>query len=217
MALIENARGGVAELEGLTPDQIPVREPQLLLRAKQLCAKLPFKKIDIGVVERIGKDISGTGMDCYVVGRKRIAGEDEWPEAPQISSLVVLDLTEATHGNAVGIGLADFSTQRLARQIDWVSTQANVLTSGNVERGKLPFVFPSDRETIEVAAYRERTVAIGDLRVVVIPDTLHLGRVLVSKALAEESRQRDDLEIVGGPADLPFDASGDWLTPFAEV
>jgi hypothetical protein len=214
LAIIENAWGGVAELVGLRPDEILEREPALLIRAKELSAKIPFRSLDIALVEWMGKEISGTGMDCYVIGRKRIVGEPEWPEAPDIHSVVVLDLTDSSHGTGVGVGLADFATTRLAGKIDWAITRANVLTSGNVERVKLPLVFDTDREALEVAAFRDRVKPLCTLRVACMRDTLHLRRLLVSEALAEEVRGRDDLEIIGEPLPLPFDEQGNWVSPF---
>ncbi|MBN1400136.1 MAG: DUF2088 domain-containing protein [Anaerolineae bacterium] len=214
LGILENAWGGVAELVGLRPGEIVDREPELLKRAKSLSAKLPFQEIDIALVERIGKDISGTGMDCYVVGRRRIIGEPEWDEAPTIRSLVLLDLTEASHGNGVGVGLSDFTTRRLAEKIDWTVTQANIMTSGNLERGKLPFVLDTDREALEMAAFRERTVPVGALRLVAMRDTLHLRELLVSEPLAREAAERGDLEILSAPAPLPLDERGNWISPF---
>ncbi|OGO06770.1 MAG: hypothetical protein A2Y73_08620 [Chloroflexi bacterium RBG_13_56_8] len=214
LAILENARGGLAELVGLRADEILEREPALLKRAKELCAKIPFHKLDIALVEQMGKDISGTGMDCYVIGRKRIIGEPEWPETPEISSLVVLDLTETSHGNAVGVGLADFTTRRLADKIDWVSTSANVLTSRNLERGKLPLTLATDREALETASFRERATPMEELRVACMHSTLHLRDLLVSEPLAELVRESEDLEVTEGPLDLPFDAEGNWVSPF---
>ncbi len=210
VGIIENAWGGVAELVGLPPEQILPREPELLLRAKALSAKLPFHELDICLVEWMGKEISGTGMDCYVIGRRRIIGEAEWPEAPVIRSLVLLDLTEASHGNGLGVGLADFTTARLADKIDWRVTRANILTSGNLERGKLPLVYANAREALEAAAFRERQVPLEALRIACIRDTLHLRHLLVSEALADEARGRADLEIMGAPQPWPWDAAGDW-------
>ncbi|MHB0858068.1 MAG: nickel pincer cofactor-dependent isomerase, group 22 [Anaerolineae bacterium] len=216
LGIVENAAGGVAELVGLRPADIVSREPDLLRHAKHLSAKIPFKQVDIGIVENLGKDVSGTGMDCYVIGRKRIIGEPEWAEAPNIHSLVAFDLTEATHGNAVGIGLADFTTSRLVQKVDWRITQANIMTSGNTERGKIPLFFPSDKDAVEAAGFRERTISLPDLRVLVIRDTLHLRHLLVSEALAEEVNQRDDLEIVGDAMSLRFNAEGTWISVLSD-
>lgn len=214
LAILENAWGGLAELVGLPADRILEREPALLGRAKEFSAKIPFHELDIALVERMGKDISGTGMDTYVIGRKRITGEPEWPEAPRISSLVVMDLTEVSHGNAVGVGLADFCTRRLANKINWPITRANILTSGNVERGKLPLVYDTDREALEAASFRERSTPLGALRLACLRDTLDLRHLMVSETLAEDARSRDDLEIVAGPMQMRFDEDGNWVSPF---
>lgn len=215
LGLIENARGGVAELHGLAPQEIVAREPALLLCAKALSPKIPFRQIDIGIVERLGKEISGTGMDCYVIGRKRIIGEPEWPEAPDIRSLVVLDVTPASHGNALGVGLADFTTQRLVDQIDWPSLRANILTSGNMERGKIPLPYESDLAAIEAAGFRERATPLAELRIVAIRDTLHLEHLLVSEAMLPQVRAQSDLLVESEPMPLPFGPGGRWRSPFA--
>jgi len=215
LGLLENATGGLAELVGLPPERIADAEPALLVRAKELSAKIPYHNVDIMVVEQMGKEFSGTGMDCYVIGRRRIIGEPEWPEAPEIRSRVVLRLTEASHGNAVGVGLADFTTDELARAIDWQATKQNVMTSGNLERAKLPFTYPTDREAVEAAAFRERAIPINELRVASVRSTLHLRELLVSAPLAEEARGRSDLEVIGQAQPLPFDATGRWVSPFS--
>jgi len=215
LGVLEGATGEVAELVGLRPEEIVAREPELLKRAKELGAKLPFHELDLALVEWMGKEISGTGMDCYVIGRKRIIGEPEWLDAPRISSLVVLDLTEASHGNGLGVGLADFTTRRLASKIDWAITRANILTSGNLERGKLPLVYDTAREALEAAAFRERARPLEALRMVCLRDTLHLRHLLISEALAAEAQASSmpGLEILSGPHPLPFDAGGEWVSP----
>jgi len=216
LAILENAWGGVAEILGLAPDTILDREPALLTRAKTLSAKIPFHDIHIALVEQMGKDISGTGMDCYVIGRRRIVGEPEWPECPEISTLVVADLTDVSHGNAVGVGLADMTTRRLADRIDWAVTQKNVMTSGNLERGRLPLVFESVRQALEAAAFRERTTPIEELRCVAIRDTLHLRELFCSEALIPEAEKRNDLQIVSGPLPLPLGSEGQWTSPMTQ-
>ncbi len=216
LALLENATGGLADIVGLPPDRIVDEEPPLLVRAKELSAKIPFRNLDLLIVEQIGKEFSGTGMDCYVIGRRRIIGEPEWPDTPEIRSLVALRLTDASHGNGLGVGLADFTTEELARRIDWEATKQNVMTSGNLERAKLPFVYPTDRQAVEAAAFRERAIPLSALRVACIRDTLHLRQLLVSAPLAAEARTRPDLEVTGEEGGLPFDSAGRWVSPFSE-
>jgi hypothetical protein len=215
VALLENAWGGLAELVALPADQIVAREPALLARSKALCAKIPFSRVHLALVERMGKELSGTGMDCYVIGRKRIIGEPEWPETPSLSTLVVLDLTEASHGNGVGVGLADLTTRRLADKIDWGVTQANVMTSGNLERAKLPLAMATDRDAVEAAGFRERAVGDDDLTVVCLRDTLHLRELYVSTNLAHSPGVGVQWDLVGPEGRLAFDHDGNWLSPFA--
>lgn len=211
LALIENATGGLAEVVGLLRDDIILCEPELLKRAKTLSAKIPFHAIDIALVERMGKEISGTGMDCYVIGRRRIIGEPEWEEAPIIHSLVLLDISPASHGNGVGVGLADFTTRRLVNKIDWQVTMANVLTSGNLERAKVPLAFPDDRQALEAAAFRERSRPFDTLRFVALRDTLHLEELIISYALLQECRSAVD--VLDGPFPPRFDSEGNWISP----
>ncbi len=216
IALLENARGNLADAVGLQAGEIVEKEPALLVRAKELCGKIPFHDIDILLVECIGKEFSGTGMDCYVIGRKRIIGEPEWPEAPQVSSLVALCLSEKSHGNGLGVGLADFTTRRLVEAIDWEITKANAMTSGNLERVKVPLVYDTDRDALEAAAFRERRKRVDELDIVCIRDTLHLEKMLVSQRLADQARDRSDLLVAGAASDLPFDESGTWHWPTVE-
>jgi hypothetical protein len=217
LALVENARGGLASLTGLSREEILDAEPALLRTAKSLSPKIPFRRIDIGLVEQLGKDISGTGMDCYVIGRKRVIGEPEWPEAPDIHSLVVLRMTHASHGNALGVGLADFTTEELVREIDWPAVKANVLASGNMERGKIPFTYATDREALEAAGFRERIFEPRDLRIAVVRDTLHLEHLLVSEALLPQVAANPDLTVISDAMPLPFDGAGRWKSPFDAI
>jgi hypothetical protein len=217
LALVENARGGLASLTGLRREQILDAEPALLRGAKSLSPKIPFHKIDIGLVEQLGKDISGTGMDCYVIGRKRVIGESEWPEAPDIHSLVVLRVTPASHGNALGVGLADFTTEELVREIDWPAVRANVLASGHLERGKIPFTYATDLEALEAAGFRERITEPQSLRIAVVRDTLHLEYLLVSEALLPEVAANPDLTVVSDAMPLPFNEAGRWTNPFDAI
>ncbi len=127
---------------------------------------------------------------------------------------MLLDLTPASHGNAIGVGLADFTTRRLVEQIDWENLRTNIMTSGNLERGKIPLTYETDRAALEAAGFRERARPLAELRLVAMRDTLHLRDLLVSEALLAEARVRDDLEVLGEPRPLPFDEAGNWLSPW---
>src|SRR5205814_5960096 len=130
--------------------------------------RLPVDDIDVLIVDEMGKEISGSGMDSNVIGRLRIAGQPE-PAAPRIKQIVVLRLTEATHGNACGVGFADFTTRQLLEQIDFKTTVTNIFTSGFLERGYLPLVLETGAEAVDMAlrtAFRPSPERIPDARII---------------------------------------------------
>ena len=212
LAIVENAEEGPALLEALLPDRILEREPALLEKAKAWAARLPVDALDILLVEELGKEVSGTGMDTNVIGRRGIPGEPD-PPRPRVRTLVVLDVTAASHGNAIGVGLADITTDRLVREIDRAGFYANVLTSGFLERGKIPLHFPSDREAIVATLHQNRHRPLTALRVAWIKNTLHLKEILVSEALLPELRDRSDLDIDPRPVPMTFTADGRLQSP----
>jgi hypothetical protein len=212
LAIVENAEEAPALLEALPPDRILEREPALLEQAKAWAARLPVDALDILLVEELGKEISGTGMDTNVIGRRGIPGEPD-PPRPRVATMVVPDVTEASHGNAIGLGLADITTDRLVRRLDRESTYANVLTSGFLERGKIPLHFGSDREAIAAGLQQHRSRPLAALRVAWIRNTLHLEELLVSEALVPELRGRSDLTLDPRPIPMTFTADGTLQSP----
>ena len=165
---------------------IPACEAQCLAQARRNLAALPLQGIDVLVLDEIGKEISGTGMDTNVVGRIGIAGVAE-PAAPRVRRIVVLGLTEASHGNALGIGLADVTTRRFERQVDHEVTNANVLTSTFLERGRMPLVAADDAEALRWAVHTCGATA-DDAAVVRVRNTLALETLLLSRPAAERAR-----------------------------
>jgi hypothetical protein len=212
LAIVENAEEAPALLEALSPERILEREPALLASAKAWAARLPVDAVDILLVEELGKEISGTGMDTNVIGRRGIPGEPD-PPRPRVGTLVVLDVTPASHGNAIGVGLADVTTDRLVRRMDRASTYANVLTSGFLDRGKIPLHFPTDREAIAAALDQNRRTPLDRLRVAWIKNTLHLGDLLISEALAPQLRGRGELTLDPQPVPMTFTADGTLESP----
>jgi hypothetical protein len=202
---LENGYEETAEIHVWEPEQIEAGEMRLLSRNKRLLPRLPFDEIDVLIVDRMGKEISGTGMDTNVLGRVRIAGERELTR-PRIQHVIVLDLTDASHGNAIGIGLADLTTERVVAKIDRQATYINGITSGFFERGKIPITVPSDRDAVETALTRLPPQRQRAPRVARILDTLHLDRFEASPALLAESRAA--LEVVGEARPLVFDGLG---------
>lgn len=188
IATVEDGIHRPVHLQALTADELMAGEQTLLDLARSYAPRLPVADLDLLIVEEMGKEISGTGMDTNIIGRWRIAGEPE-PASPRIRAIVVLDLTDASHGNAVGIGLADFTTRRLLDKIDFDHFTTNTFTSGFLERGRLPLVFPNDEAAIHAALthlFRPNPQDRPHARVMRIRNTLDLGTVWVSPNLAGE-------------------------------
>ena len=207
IAILENGYHQTAELVGLPPDEIMVGEKALLRRARRTAARLPFRDIDLLVVDWIGKDVSGVGFDTHVIARRMVWGEPEF-RGSAVGVVAALDLTPGSHGNALGLGLADLVTERLLGKVDWSAMQTNVLHTGFLNRAKRPLAFRNDRDLIRAAF-----VALGDpdpkrVRIVRIADTLHPGRAWISEGLLKEARQCPRTKVLGEPAALKFDRAG---------
>jgi hypothetical protein len=211
LAVVENAFHEIAIVKAIEPKDIEEEEAKLLEKAKELLARIPFKDIDVLIIDEIGKDISGTGMDTNVVGRFWLPGESD-PRTPNIKVIVVLDLTEKSHGNAVGIGLADITTERLVRKIDYRSTFINALTSGHSITAKIPIFLPSDRDAIAAALHLCRPIDPLEAKIVRIKNTLELERMWISESLYDMVKKdpelRGRIEILRKPEDMTFDGEG---------
>lgn len=200
VAVVENARDQTLAVEALAADEIPRREPALLDQARANMPSLPVDRLDVLIVDRMGKDISGLGMDPNVIGRLRIAGCPE-PDAPAIRCIIARDLTDGSHGNAAGVGLADVITARLAGKIDRRATYANVLTTTFCQRAFMPLTAESDAEAVDFAL-RIAAAAPAEARILRIQDTLHLQRMQASAPLAAELLHRPDVAPGGEPRPL---------------
>ena len=207
IGLVENAFHQTLHIEMLKAEEIAREEPRLLALAKRHMPSLPVSRIDVLVVDRMGKNISGVGIDPNITGRIGVAGQHD-DSAPQVSAMVVCDLTSETHGNAIGVGLADVITRRLFAKIDYASTYANVITSSFLERGKIPVVAETDREAFTMALRTCGHVPEGRERIVRILDTLHLEDVYVSAPLLDELSTRESIETLNTVSDL-FTDNGD--------
>jgi hypothetical protein len=196
IGIVENAYDETAIVEVIPSQRLLARETELLSIARANMPRLPVDDLDVLIVDRMGKDISGCGMDTNILGRMRITGQPE-PQAPRIWSVMVCDLTEASHGNAAGIGLADVITQNLRSKMDEAATHMNIATAGFLERGKIPVTAPTDAEAFALAVRYCCTPPMERVRVIRIRDTLHLGEVMVSSAVARELAGRDDVEFCG--------------------
>lgn len=209
IAVVENSRHQLVEIEGVEPEGFFAADERLLKRAKHLLARLPFAAIDALLVERIGKEISGTGMDTGVIARHDVRGITN-PAAPFIVKIAVLALTEATGGNALGIGIADFVPQALANGLDLEAIYMNSITSTMVEKAKLPVVLPDQRACLQALVATSWTQNLASVRYCQIRDTLALDEVLASPALVRAAGPA--VEPLSEPAPLAFDDAGHLLT-----
>ena len=206
LAVLENGYGETARIVGLPAEDIPEREPELLKEATRLVPGIPCSSSQVLIIEEMGKDFSGTGMDNKVLGRFRAPGQPE-PAEPFYSRVVILDLSERSHGNANGMGLADITTYRLFQKIDFPATYLNSLTSGMVQRTMMPVVCDSDRSAIALAIRTCHRNLDDPISVVWIKNTLQLEEMALSPAALEQVPDRSSLE-VGEELRLTFDLDG---------
>ncbi len=209
LAILENGHNEPAEIVGLQPQDILAREPALIRRVRRNAARLPFPDIDLLIVDWIGKDISGIGLDTHVICRRMIWEEPGFRGA-NIQLIAALDLTEGSHGNALGVGLADLITDRLLRKIDMQALKINVLHTGWLNRAKLPLSFANDREVLEAAFIGLGHPDPRKVRIVRIQDTLHLSRLSISEGLLAQARKHPRLQVLGKPAEIAFDRHGNF-------
>jgi hypothetical protein len=196
LAVVENAAERTAMVEAVPAARILAREPELLTLARSLMPRLLLPAIDVLVVERIGKDISGAGMDPNVTGRAE-SGDLPGFTGPAIRRIVVLDLSEGTHGNASGLGLADLTTERAVAAMDRRVTYTNVLTSGSLDVGKIPVSLPDDDAAIRAALSCLPGKLPADATMVRIRDTLTLGTIAVSGNLLADVARDPALSLLG--------------------
>ena len=208
LAILENAYDQTAKIEAVAPECFETREPELLIQAKRWLARLPFERVDILFLDHIGKEISGAGMDTNVVGRKWNDHEALEHETPKVKRICVRGLSPATHGNAIGLGLAEFCLTRVIDAMDVNVTRINSLTGSHPTAGMIPFDYPNDVEMLEAAVQTVGLVEPDGLRILWSQDTLHLGEIECSEAYWEQAQQRDDLEVLVSPRSLPLSESG---------
>jgi hypothetical protein len=206
VGLVENGYDETAQIEAFNAQDLEAGERRLLKSAREWMARLPFSPIDVLIVEQMGKNISGAGMDTNVIGRPTNPHEP-FPNDPKILWIVALDLTDESYGNAIGIGNADFTTRRLVDKIDMKPTLINAITACEPGTAKVPATYETDREAVEAALSCIGLTPPERARVIRIKNTLMIGELEVSEAFAAEVARRSDLTVVG-EAPLAFDATG---------
>lgn len=202
---VENAYDQVAKVVAVAPDALIETDSRLLVEARANMPSLPFSQLDVLIVDKIGKNISGDGMDPNITGRYPTPYASGGPD---IAKLAVLDLTDATHGNANGMGKADVVTRRLVDKTNFPMTYCNALTSTVFEPVKMPMVMECDRDAVAAAIKTCNARDLTKARVVRIKDTLHLDDLYISEALLAEAGTNPRLTVVGEPAAMRFDGGG---------
>jgi len=209
LGIVENQYDQTALLKGVAPEEFVEREKELLVLAKKWMPRLPFDHVDLLIVDEIGKNISGAGMDTNVVGRKFHDNHAAEKEYPKVTRILVRGLTPETHGNASGIGTAEYAHRRAVEEMDREITYINCMTGNHPSGAHIPLYFDTDQICIEKALQTVGLREPGEEKIMRIHNTLDLGELLVSEAYRAEVEAREDLSIVEEAASMPFDASGD--------
>ncbi len=210
IAVLENAYEQTMKIVALGNEEIIREEPALLLEAKQNVPRLHFGEFEALILDELGKNISGTGMDTSVIGKYHTPYANDGT-GPKVTRHAVLDLTEQSHGNANGIGLADYTTRRLFNKIIFEQTYPNSLTSTVPESIKIPMVLENDRLAIQACIRCSNVPDRSKVRVVMIKNTIYLEHILISENMLEVARNNRQIEILSDPFELPFDENGNLL------
>ena len=208
LAVVENSYGRTARIRALGPEALLEGEKALLREARRWMPRLPFQAADILLVDEIGKNISGSGLDLNVVGRKHLWHSPAEHEVPKIRLIGIRDLSRLTHGSAVGIGTVEFCRRRALEKMDVGMTRVNALTGGFTMEAMIPLDYPTDREMLQVMLSQIGLTEPPDARLLWIRNTMALAEVECSAAYLEEARGRQDLAILCDPRPLPFNAEG---------
>lgn len=207
VAMMENAYDQLKHVELVPRDDIFERDAALLEVAKQNIPRFLFDAVDVLVIDQIGKNISGSGMDPNATGRPN-TGLPGFEDVPDINQIVVRDLTEATHGNATGLSGADVTTQRVVSKMDWSMTYVNIVTSGIISGAKLPLVADTDQQAIAIALRGCARVQPEQARIARARNTLELGEIWLTETMLDQVETNPKLEAVGEPFDAVFDQDG---------
>ncbi|MCH3918481.1 MAG: tripartite tricarboxylate transporter permease [Spirochaetia bacterium] len=194
-----------AIIEAIPKEKITSREPELLIKAKGLLPKLFIKKIDVLIVDTIGKNFSGAGMDANITGSFISPFASGGPE---VERYVILDLSKESHGNAMGAGRADFMTKRLFDKIDFDSAYPNALTCKLLLGAKIPIVLKNDEDAIKAGIFTCDSIDFDNPRIVRIHDSSHVTKIMVSEALSEEVEKSSEMKLLSEFQPMTFDEKG---------
>ncbi|MGN6543707.1 MAG: lactate racemase domain-containing protein, partial [Aureliella sp.] len=214
LAILENGYEETAELVGVAPSEIEQVEPELLKKVQSWAPKLPADKLALLIVDHIGKEISGAGMDTNVIGRKYNDHAAIGDERPNIHHIYVRGLTKATHGNATGIGIAELCHRRVVENMDVEATRMNCMTGAHLTAAMIPVDFPTDRDALHVGFGMAGMLTRDEVPAMWIEDTLHLEEIECSQALLPQLSALEQVEVLTPPRPLEFDSHGDLVPRF---
>jgi len=208
LAILEDANHDTGKLEAVPVEKMERREEELLELVRTWQGRIPLEAVDVLILDEIGKNISGAGMDTKVVNRSIQGNYNPWPELASIERIFVRDLSSLTYNNAVGVGLADVTTDRLVNRVDWKATHVNSLTASTPMAIRTPIHFPTDRECLEKISATVGRLSQEEVTIAWIRNTMELGLLGVTENLLSEVRRNPNLEVVGEPIDLEFEPDG---------
>ncbi len=208
LALVENQFDHTALVDAVAPEDFEEREKELLILAKKYMPSIPFEEVQFLAIDEMGKDISGSGMDTNVIGRKYNDHSATGDEIPRVKYIAMRGLTPVTHGNATGLGMAEFCRSRVAREVDHKITRINCITGGHITAAMSPLDYETDAEIFDVVSQSVGLTEPEDIRFVWIRNTLDVAEFVCSEAYLEQVQVRDDLEQLSDLQELPFDQVG---------
>ena len=207
LGILENAYDNIAKVKAAIPEDFFKVDKELLIESKANLPSLPISNIDILILEEMGKNISGAGMDTNITGGVKAYKEGDY-NPPQIKKIIVLDLTLESHGNALGVGIADIITKKLYKKIDFEVTYKNVITCGYLDRVKIPLVADTDKEAINIALKSTYNLPDTKPAIILIRNTLKLTEMFVSETIWKKIRYKKNISTIGGSRKLIFDSVG---------
>jgi len=213
IGIVENGFDETMEIKFSPPEHIITTDNQLLKKCKEVFPSLPCENIDVCLVQEMGKNISGTGLDTNVIGRLDIHGEKEVGK-PKINKLVVFDITEQSHGNALGVGLSDVTTRKLVNKINFITTYANTITSTFLNRAKIPITAETEREAVEIALKTCWQPNRNKVRLLIMKNTLDLEYLYVSESIWNDIKNNKNIKSCGSWEQLSFTNDGEMKIRF---
>jgi len=212
LAILEDANHQTGQLTAVSTENMEQKEEQLLELVKSWMGHVPVPELDILILDEVGKNISGAGMDTKVANRSVQGAYNPWPNTPKFERLFVRDLSSSSYGNAVGFGMADVVHDRLLAKIDWTPTRINSLTASAPSAIRTPLHFPTDRECLERMQPTVGKLDLNDVTYGWIRNTLELSDVVLSANLLPQIKANPALDIIGEAVPMSFDANGDLIS-----